>query len=69
MTNPTFFCPECGPLRDSSKGLSPVDEDGCCLNCGATTCSWPDLVEHLLDEGYELILEPDTALLIGEMRS
>jgi hypothetical protein len=58
-SEPSFFCPQCGPLR----GEHPIDEDGTCASCGASTCSWADLLEHLRDEGYELVREPLTAAI------
>lgn len=56
VNEPDIFCPQCGPMRHDAS--SAIDEDGCCRYCGATTCTWPDLVEHLKDEGFELRRDP-----------
>lgn len=69
MKEPAYFCPQCGPLRGgASYDGPPIDEDGCCGGCGASTCTWPDLVEHLRDEGYELVREPALAAVIDRVR-
>lgn len=61
MTTPTLWCPQCGPLSDdcecpaAHECTSPIDEDGCCTQCGADTCTWDELVERLRGAGYEVL--------------
>ena len=41
MLNDNYYCPQCD-------FVDKIDEDGCCVYCGATTCSRKDFIESMI---------------------